>query len=536
MSFSYAPDFVITRKRKRPRQAVDPCLGFYPSPEETSIPMQQIDETMALNVHVIDIKPRVIAVERVEVPGVEHQVTVEDFLRWSSRTPVKTYRQKKQHRVVDLRAPIKHAVTLSTDSDDSSTREMRPSKRRRMPRIIPDIVSDVVPTDQVKHNRIQKNTRQSYKRSRIDKNTQSLPTGLHASPGLIDVEPSEHTDDAHICTLRPLNLVPMSSSPSCSPKPKRWRLVDPRKTSLHSDTININMENESGVSPCTKQFRRLSLWSPPTPGFVSASPLVAQPALATNGRQSHRYKGAPTVKDRHGVAPLAFISLEEHERLLAERAPSLYNEPGDASDTINRSSSTQTRLTKSALTTSRVPKASSYSLSHSALSTVPPPVDPDCSTVITINVDPQIDAEVILEASTSLSAHKGHHVLPVSSSPLGQLPDPVSSLPPQPRPSLPATPVTFSSTDKHMKPFASFLDRFRETARIQETLASYSALPSHSQHDTSIPTERTLDDLNAFSSTLFSAAMSPIQPTILEHLSSRRQRPVIRRLWAPETL
>ncbi|RPD61231.1 hypothetical protein L226DRAFT_570943 [Lentinus tigrinus ALCF2SS1-7] len=40
MAFTYAPDFVVKRRRRRSRQPVDPCLGFYEDiPTSPSIPL-----------------------------------------------------------------------------------------------------------------------------------------------------------------------------------------------------------------------------------------------------------------------------------------------------------------------------------------------------------------------------------------------------------------------------------------------------------------------------------------------------------------
>ncbi|KAI0073447.1 hypothetical protein K474DRAFT_192485 [Panus rudis PR-1116 ss-1] len=311
MSFSYAPDFVIKKKRKRSRKAIDPCLGYYPAS-----PTPITDETQAklptkpeyyvddLTAGPSSIVPghTVKARENPERTGSLNakQVTVEDFLRWSVHTPPsrRTYAKKKKYNYANLNEFPPPRIAHQSDDDCHSP--IRPSKRRRPGRVILDSSSDYEPGTCEESEAASSPRKSQHTRPKKPQKPLPLATRMRTAALLshVDLPPTEPGD-----APPPLPLVPAPNSPA-TPISRKWKYVDPRTTSLPYD-FEIMPAQTSRRSP-KKKSRRVRDWLPPLSSCLT-DPLP---------KARDRVKTIPETRPE--LVPLKFIPLRTHEKILVE--------------------------------------------------------------------------------------------------------------------------------------------------------------------------------------------------------------------------
>ncbi|KAK7690937.1 hypothetical protein QCA50_006040 [Cerrena zonata] len=346
MNFSYAPDFVIKKKRKRSKQPVDPCLGYYLSspsiaaypsprpiphealgllPEENTINLDLPHEPIPL----VLVTPGEQAVARTTNVQPECQITVEDFLKWSAKTPSRTYKKRKRKlKVVDICAPYNTSIhdLSSSDRNGSSEDELRPTKRHNIRRINSEDTEGSAYTPSVHPSACEEASSPSpKKRKRYRKAKKVKPSmdRLRAAALRSHVNLPDNPNDARMPGLRPLDLEPMSPCLACSPEHKKWRYVDPRKTPRYPDVLSATSypRNCPDSPSARKEFKCISYWTPQIVPTISdrATPELSKSRTAKKRGRTHIEP--PSYDTRSSMAPLAFVSLEEHEKLLIERNP-----------------------------------------------------------------------------------------------------------------------------------------------------------------------------------------------------------------------
>lgn len=252
------------------------------------------------------------------------QVTIEDFLRWSVKTPPRTYKKRK-HKHVDICVvpkPINHN-TPSPNGTWPSDNEPLPRKRRLVRRVNSEDTPDGAAYTPSNHDDAfgeaespsPKKRKQSGKRKKIKPSM----TRLRAAALRSYVELPEDPNDAHTSSLRPLDLVPVSPGLVCSPEHKKWRYVDPRKTSRYPDVLEATSWKACNSPSARKQYKCISSWTPQIVSIASSSQTRDLPMSRAAQKQRRPPVETACQDTRFNMTPLDFVPLEEHERLLTER-------------------------------------------------------------------------------------------------------------------------------------------------------------------------------------------------------------------------
>ncbi|OBZ72539.1 hypothetical protein A0H81_07978 [Grifola frondosa] len=319
MEFTYVPDFIIKQRRKRLRNAIDPCLGFYPespSPHSTTTPVQDVSESAVkemstashelLQQHIVpvwtpitsdvcNLTPVLVPPEAhpTDVKEQETSIMVEGFLQMSAVAATKRYKRLKR-KGKDRRIDNKiHGSDDEVDnSPDAGTSFSR--KRRR-------ITTIYTSSDSAEYSEppARKSSRQRFRKKR-----QSLATRLLTAAVLSHVdlaEPELCRDKAHTATRRPLEFASVHRLSSNSPPISgRQNIVDPKKVAPFSKAIS---QFDSSPTAIRRESYSITGWRP--------IPVTPHRSLRRGTGEIH-HKGRVVV-------PLTFVPLEEHEASLQTR-------------------------------------------------------------------------------------------------------------------------------------------------------------------------------------------------------------------------
>ncbi|KAI0327846.1 hypothetical protein GY45DRAFT_1086339 [Cubamyces sp. BRFM 1775] len=287
MTFTFAPDFVLKRKRKRSSRPIDPCLGFYPDLIESppAIEVGRLASTSAAHAlpshsHVATALSVTDPKEAgdVTVPGLDSktirettqaQLTVEEFLRRAA-SPTKRYtrhraRQRKKARgdhipSDDTYLPPSHPTDDSdVGSEDSPIGQAR-KRRRRTVQWTSDELEGSDAGQPITERRRRTNAKKSQKLS-----TRLLLAGASTGVDLLGgalLPPST----THTFTRKPIPLVPDNRLPS-PPAPTtigRRQYVDPRKAiPFHNVTSQFYAaDGDRSVERREANARPVTAWKP----------------------------------------------------------------------------------------------------------------------------------------------------------------------------------------------------------------------------------------------------------------------------------
>ncbi|KAH9939498.1 hypothetical protein B0H21DRAFT_825157 [Amylocystis lapponica] len=302
----------VKRKRKRSQQAIDPCLGFYPSipssPSEFlgSIPPCEHEAHKNIpNVSQITQPAQTVAVHAKQSPdrNVLTAVTVEDFLRWSTEGPVKRYGKRARKR--NQASPDKDYEQDSEDQE-SYPKPLRHRKRRRALRICASSEAEDIPVSSTGSEKRLK--------PRITRFSKRILTAAMRSH--VDLTASSyHQDDmdvTHILVSRfPLTLVSdVEIRPTAMDSRQCRIIVDPKKAlPMHDACFSAQGTVSPSVVPRVPVTRRpISQWNPV---------LLGPPARCIPSGTGENARNAPP-EERNAV-PFTLVSLEEHEASLHAR-------------------------------------------------------------------------------------------------------------------------------------------------------------------------------------------------------------------------
>ncbi|KAI0784528.1 hypothetical protein C8Q75DRAFT_831716 [Abortiporus biennis] len=310
MSFTYAPDFIVKRKRKRHRPAIDPCLGFYPSsPQPTFQPSPdpsvdanetleepaEISGNQAENREVHNISATELPNEPPESSkqpvrtyktrktrrngDPNEQITVEDFLRWSAQLGKTSSRTTKKRRYVDLRnppaarTPVPPQPNLS-DEDEDYCIPRRPKRRCVFPTIPRTPSPSNVDTGSPRRSKRLSNAEISTTKRRNRKNATTKKKNKkkvakfadHLYPAAIasnvdlDEQYATHLTDKR----RPLVVQPceeMLLSPSPPNEPKNYKMIMPWRTNSKKRNSDLDLDFIAAKPSCERtKFKTMSQW------------------------------------------------------------------------------------------------------------------------------------------------------------------------------------------------------------------------------------------------------------------------------------
>ncbi|OSD06489.1 hypothetical protein PYCCODRAFT_937238 [Trametes coccinea BRFM310] len=337
MVFTLAPDFVITRKRKRATWPVDPCLGYYAEPRSTAGP--PTTEVHAPQIHSLespakpmncrsegtDSKQGLVLIESLPRPfggtggsnphgGIDvtpTQPTVEGFLRCAAYPTVRYTRQRARFRartaLPDRSSDdfyIPSSQPRDSDSYDSAA-SIHPVRKRR--RRIARQTTVELPAGPGRAPRPQAQQRRpSGGKDALAKRLirAGASTGVHLAGG-----PLLPCVQAHIPFRNPISLVPdhRLPSPPTHVRDMRHRFVDPCKANpFQSSTFQFHMPDNLESHPSAQVGARpVSAWNS---GYASAK----------LGRvRQHRV--APVPPERLVTIPLKFIASSASRGVSNER-------------------------------------------------------------------------------------------------------------------------------------------------------------------------------------------------------------------------
>ncbi|KZT02555.1 uncharacterized protein LAESUDRAFT_815202 [Laetiporus sulphureus 93-53] len=324
MAFTYVPDFIIKRKRKRCADVDDDtddeemkCSvlpGRPASPNEGAQGPVVVETLCAISPQCI--APHVSSAAQAN-PGAQHHrsptsdslkshITVDDFLRWSAQTPKSRYGQSKRHRV--------HFETQIIHDDGHNFRNNKSFEIRA-----------------AVHN----GNGGMVKRSRVPQclpRRGSMASRLLNAAILAHVDPDENgilqSSDAHTPNRPSLKFLydDHLSPPGTISRSKKRKLIDPRKTAPYPDVRSafIPLAPESPGS--TRDRKPVSRWKPRMPAGFGVKHTNTTTRIIT-------HEGDAADAARTDIIPLTLIPLEEHEALLRTKTERVSD---DVLDTVNR--------------------------------------------------------------------------------------------------------------------------------------------------------------------------------------------------------
>lgn len=220
-------------------------------------------------------------------------VTVEDFLRWSTRKTIKDGKLKRTRNVQFSDSPDHSDAACEHDSEVEGT--LKPLKRKRAARRITDSDDEYQPSSQ----EASKPKSNGLKKPRIQ--TGSLTQRMLRAAAMAHVDIDKDGPGAHALAERsPLKFAANPSALSQSTKQwGKWRLVDPRKISgpRPQSTFHTPRPPLEPGNP----LRRMSKWAP----SMAAFPV---PTGKTNSVP--RRRAAVERKERPPSTPLSFVGID----------------------------------------------------------------------------------------------------------------------------------------------------------------------------------------------------------------------------------
>ncbi|KAF8896351.1 hypothetical protein BD779DRAFT_1495429 [Infundibulicybe gibba] len=470
-------DFIVTRKRKR--QAVDPCLGFYTSiapktPYNSHIPPyigSKSNTTVYPRNSPIQAAPPIILNEQLKekskgandsefplslpsksrVPSVpssgpesdDRMLTVEDFLKRSVAPPARKYGHRKRN--------IRRVLTSSpesgnwNDSVDIATHTM--SSNSCSPSHSPGHPF----TGRGKKSERRKRLRRKPKKSLAERLIQASLLS-HGDP-MVDL-----LSNGTLANRRSsLNFEPVTQAQMPN---RRWTLVDPRKsTPFFTASFISRQTSRSPHQPLSNWMPRYHVPSPPGSGDADSNLLVIKKRKTQRG--DHKIQQVSRLIDQRRI-PLKFVPLygsEERINRIVEnpshrqgRAPTSHSHQAQTkrvpSARGSATCSSQIQFLASTPASNSNPPHPSRMTYH--LETHCPEPAPAVSLALPENPKP------ISLSPPSLSPNAGSNI---GTTPMGERTSskPPLKLPDQTHP---------DHVNKSLKPLASFMNTFMETVRI----------------------------------------------------------------------
>ncbi|KAH8100813.1 hypothetical protein BXZ70DRAFT_128927 [Cristinia sonorae] len=455
MSFSYAPDIVIMKRKRQRRNALDPCLGYYmrsPSPVPVGRGQQH---TLALSDDILPVKQSVGGEVDRSLLIPEDQEHAESTILSAVPIPVSTERNY---------SPIQDHMTVEAFLQWSAAATNPQEKTTRIPGCVDfGAAVDIAPSVECRQPLVRR-----YKRRRQPRGGNNSAPGVKKKGKVVRVSTRQTTDQSEESPAR-LPLQFSSQTPPRTPKPPRWRVVDPHIAAQSNLAHLAALRKEK--EELSRKERRFSRWLPP--------PLTSCPPLVSIQTKT----SAPPAIERPAFPRLQFVSLEEHEERMAEVVHSDSTVIPDLN--IFFSSNDRHPFRTAApndLAATRHPAASVSSVPMLAIN-----LDSTCSRPLgdPAPVPKTLNSSVhhpvwVLEHKLLNSGNVHSDTVSVHPSPLGanskllsQRRSITSVKAPTPFPAAPLPSVSLDQENKRLlKPIGSFMDEFKEIARTAVQMQS----------------------------------------------------------------
>lgn len=237
------------------------------------------------------------------------QITVEEFLQWSAKSPKPLKSKKRKRRYVDL----SDTIASPYDSDLVVSRSRKRIKIHELASECDDGEYRPSLSDDSDHEE-PRTTRPNVSPSKR-KNPEPFSTRMLRAAVLSHVDVGVANEVVSTGGRKPLNFdpalltSPKPPGPASSPK---WRLIDPRTVTMpaHADFPLLRRQRESNAQGETHTHRRISDWR------ALLRPM-STPAASAKKEATSRDAGTAVAKvtGRHvnGRRPLTFVPLAEHE-------------------------------------------------------------------------------------------------------------------------------------------------------------------------------------------------------------------------------
>ncbi|PCH42526.1 hypothetical protein WOLCODRAFT_137951 [Wolfiporia cocos MD-104 SS10] len=462
MAFTYAPDFIIKRKRKRSHvvydssddeQDVKSCDESQIAGPSTSRAIPTRGQPTAPGTR-IQPESKARASEDISVRQSQHTenvVTVEDFLQWSVKAPTAPAKRRGYGRTKRTLTYVNLQRSTSIDNENSSLHSdvdvATGGPSQDAPH--PSAQVDSLPTEKPGHRGKQRPRKKQALAQRL---LQAAVLSYVDPAGLASgQEPSgAHTPRAVPIPIR-FERVPSTAPPADARKPKpKWRLADPRTVdpfrNLHiafPDCARASGSTTPGPLLAPKKCRRISDWQARLQFQVVKRPSgdTCPPPRRKPRRNHKEEEDTPDAcPERIGVNPIPFV------RVSPQEAMRMWEERQRLLDEMNG----QNRTPRLKMVKVQQPAAVSTP-SHEAGTT----------------------DDVPHVSSQMQPYHKDH--IDLRRPRCSEFPDPgrdefsspvaISSPVPLPDTSDTETPQLFSVMGKPLKPLTSYMDMFYETAR-----------------------------------------------------------------------
>ncbi|KAF7791692.1 hypothetical protein EIP86_002715 [Pleurotus ostreatoroseus] len=315
MEFTYAPDFVVSRRRKRSAQkAIDPSLGYYmtllpqaqtaqnfdavaPQAVSSSSGSGNITSTLGLpgGCSNLDLPPEKSDIlqrppKRKQQDRVD-QVTVEDFLQWS----VQPAKKRTTRHFVDLgtsadssRCPAQSKLSLSNNDDD----EYLPG------------LSDYDEEDQAWASDATDDCKSKHKPKKRKQKAELFSTRLLRAAVVSGVDVDEANDVVSLGGRRPLKFdtkFRLSAASSKKTATRKYGLIHPSKIRMPEGPDFPLLKKLRPVDPIAAGYKPMSYWQP--------FPLSSAPKMPEKGKTSRPTKRLPSRKGPPYIAPVQPLKL-----------------------------------------------------------------------------------------------------------------------------------------------------------------------------------------------------------------------------------
>lgn len=225
-------------------------------------------------------------------------VTVEDFLRWSTRRTINDGKLKRTRNIHFSDSPDHSDAECEHDSEVETI--LKPPKRKRVTRRITDSDAEYQPSSQ----EASKPDFNSRKKRRTQ--TSSLTQRMLRAAAMAHVDIDRDGPGAHVLAER--NPLKFAATPSALSQPAKqggkWRLVDPRKVSVIRPQSTFHTPRPP--SEPSNKLRRMSKWAPS----------IATCPVPTETPKSVSRKRGPVArnKEKPPSTPLSFVGIDVNNR------------------------------------------------------------------------------------------------------------------------------------------------------------------------------------------------------------------------------
>ena len=294
-------DYPSKIRRKRKRHAVDPCLGFYTSPNSNTLPIPQRREvhvescaaTLPRRTEINGLYESPNITSPLTEPNLTNTLTVEEFLK-RSHNPAPNIRVygRKRVKVIDLNASSRIGEKTNTTELDDNVISLRSRKIRR----------GSAPENSGLENPLPHSSPIKRKKKIVKSLGDRLFHAAVQSGGdpIDDIVEPQDTDSFRI----PLQFAPGDDCGLVCSKRRAWTLVDPRKAvPFRSATFSSRRIAPSTSSEAERQ--PLSRWRAGSLNYNSFS------GLKPREQKVSQFGSLPRRLDDR--VPLSFVPLLEAE-------------------------------------------------------------------------------------------------------------------------------------------------------------------------------------------------------------------------------